>query len=104
MSTPDILQEIKRRVAAVDPTAEVVLYGSYARGEQGPDSDIDLLIIVNKGKVSYEERKRITYPLYGIEMDSGIMISPIVLPRSVWNEKQGTTPLFQEVLRDGQAL
>lgn len=36
MTTPDILQEIKRRVASVEPSAQVLLYGSYARGEQGP--------------------------------------------------------------------
>jgi len=104
MSTPEILQEIKRRVSAVVPTAEVLLYGSYARGEQGPESDIDLLILVDKSKVSYEDRKSITYPLYGLEMDSGIMISPIVLPRAVWDAQHGSTPLFKEVARDGRRL
>ena len=104
MSTPEILAEIKRRVMAVDPTAQVVLYGSYARGEQGPESDIDLLILLDKEKVSYFDRKNITYPLYGIELDQRIMISPVVMARHNWIGRHRTTPLYHEVQRDGRVL
>src|SRR5215210_7113254 len=38
---PSVVDEVVR---AVDPT-EVILFGSVARGEDGPDSDIDLLVV-----------------------------------------------------------
>ena len=38
---PAVVDEVVR---AVDP-AEVILFGSVARGEEGPDSDIDLLVV-----------------------------------------------------------
>ena len=38
---PSVVDEVVR---AVDP-AEVILFGSVARGEDGPDSDIDLLVV-----------------------------------------------------------
>jgi uncharacterized protein len=40
---PQVVAEV---VAAVDP-AEVILFGSVARGHEGPDSDIDLLIVLD---------------------------------------------------------
>lgn len=104
MSTPEILAEIKRRVMAVEPDAEVILYGWYARGDQGPESDIDLLILLDKEKISYEERRRITYRLFGIELEQGIMISPVVKSRSDWNGRHRVTLLFNEVQRDGRRL
>lgn len=40
---PQVVAEV---AAAVDP-AEVILFGSVARGEDGPDSDIDLLVVLD---------------------------------------------------------
>lgn len=45
-----ILGLIKKSVLATDPNATVILYGSYARGDYREDSDIDLLILLNKDK------------------------------------------------------
>jgi uncharacterized protein len=41
---PSVVDEVVR---AVDP-AEVILFGSVARGEDGPDSDIDLLVVFDR--------------------------------------------------------
>lgn len=104
MSTPEILAEIKRRVLAVEPKAEVILYGSYARGEEGPGSDIDLLILLDKEKISYEERRSITYPLYGVELEQGILVSPVVMTRTNWIGQHQGSLLYREVERDGKIL
>jgi predicted nucleotidyltransferase len=37
-----ILQYIKKSVRKVSSGAKIILYGSEARGEERPDSDIDL--------------------------------------------------------------
>jgi predicted nucleotidyltransferase len=43
--TEEVLQEMVRSIVReVDPE-QVFLFGSYARGQAGPDSDVDLLII-----------------------------------------------------------
>jgi len=39
------LQEIIRRIVRVAHPEKIILFGSAARGEMGPDSDVDLLVI-----------------------------------------------------------
>jgi predicted nucleotidyltransferase len=105
MTVPDILQEIKRRVAEVEPKAQVLVYGSYARGEQGPDSDIDLLILLPEGeRVGYDEGMRIKSPLYRLEWNTGMIISPLVYTRNEWLERHKGTPFFYNVQREAVAL
>ena len=44
----NILHSIKNTVRAVDSTATIILYGSFARGDNNLNSDIDLLILLDK--------------------------------------------------------
>ena len=45
MINDDLIAEAGRRLAAAAPDATVIVFGSYARGEAGPASDLDLLVI-----------------------------------------------------------
>ena len=45
MTDDEILHEIVRRLVEATHPDRIVLYGSRARGEAGPDSDYDILII-----------------------------------------------------------
>ena len=44
---PRVLDEIVRRVVEVARPERIILFGSAARGEMGPHSDVDLLVIAN---------------------------------------------------------
>ena len=100
----DIFAQIKAIVAAVEPTAEVIIYGSYARGEQRSDSDIDVLILVDTPELTLEEEKRIKYPLYDLEFDTGQIISPLVLTKEDWEKRHVVTPLYENIQQEGVAL
>jgi predicted nucleotidyltransferase len=99
-----ILELIKNSVIATAPNAKLVLYGSYARGTNTKDSDIDLLILLDKDKVSWPEEKRITYPLYDIEFETGTQISPVVLSARDWEAKHKITPFYKNIAREGIVL
>ncbi len=100
----EILNRIKESVRSVMPDAVIILYGSAARGENRPDSDIDLLVLLNKSAVSREDEIKIKYPLYEIEFDSGTIISPLVLSKSDWESRHKITPFYDGVDKEGIVL
>ena len=99
-----ILKLIKESVKTTDPKATVILYGSYARGDYNDESDIDLLILIDKEKVTHDDRVKISYPLYDIQFDIGILISPMVCSKQLWENKHMVTPFYENVITEGIIL
>ena len=104
MGKQELLSEIKRLVLLQEPDAEIILYGSYARGDNRPDSDLDLLILLQKDTVTYFDEKRISYPLYALEINTGQLISPLILSKNKWEKKFRITPLYQNIKKEGKSL
>lgn len=100
----EILMRIKRSVLTTDPDATIILYGSYARGDYKDDSDLDLIILIDKDKVDRDDEIRIKYPLYDIEFDTGQIISPFVLSRTKWETQHRITPFYENVAKEGIRL
>jgi predicted nucleotidyltransferase len=99
-----ILIEIKRTVTKKYPDAKIILYGSRARGDFRMDSDWDLVILLNKEKITNDIEEAITDPLYDIEIDYGQVISPMVYSLKDWNNVYSVTPFFKNVMREGRSL
>lgn len=104
MSRPEIVERIKKEAFKMKPKIEVILYGSEARGESRPDSDIDLLILVDKDSLTYEEKDRIITPFYDIELETGVVISMLVMPKKDWETQPFLTPFHYNVTKDGKRL
>lgn len=104
MEKQQILSEIKRLVLLQEPGAEIILYGSHARGDYRSDSDMDLLILLQKDAISYADEKRISYPLYELELQTQQVISPFIKSKKTWYEKYPNTALFINIKEDGIAL
>ena len=104
MGKAELLSRLRLLLKGVAPDAQMILFGSEARGEAKHGSDIDLLILLEQDKVTPKDEDRITAPIYDLEIESGTIISPIVMTRKAWNDIKGQTIFYHNVMKDGVVL
>lgn len=104
MRRTEVVRQIKEIIRQVDPTAEVILFGSEARGDARPDSDIDLLVLLDGDTLSLAREETVTMPLYELELNTGVCISPIVMLKKQWRNRPFKTPFYVNVVNEGILL
>ncbi len=80
----------------------LVLFGSAARGEAGPDSDIDLLVLLERPDDYFRELRTIVDLLYPVQLESDRLIS--AKPAFVDEFDRGSIPLYRVAQREGVRL
>lgn len=96
-----IIQLIRQKVNELDDTAEVILYGSRARGDNKRDSDWDVMILLNRKNVDKKVEQVFRHHLLDIELEIGVPISVFVYSKSDWEGKYSITPLFKSIKKEG---
>jgi len=96
----NILKEIKQSVISIDENAEVILFGSRARGDYHDESDWDVLVLIDKEQSDWRFKQKLMSALYETELEWGQIITPIIRNKKFWQELQATS-LFKEVEKDG---
>jgi uncharacterized protein len=104
MRTDAILYNITSAIHRQDPSAQAFLFGSRARGDNRPDSDWDILILVDNLNVTNEIEDKFRDDLYNIELESGQIISTFIYPKSYWQKKLKFSPLYKMVKKVGIKL
>ena len=85
-SSRDLLRRIKTVVEEYEPGATIALYGSVARGTQGPESDYDILILTDT-LLSAQEERIIDDALFEIELSVGAVLSTMYYSRAEWESR-----------------
>jgi len=82
-----------------DQLKAVYLYGSYARGEAHPASDVDVLIVLSEYQNYGKEIDRTGELVSRLSLEYGLSISRVIIKEVQW--QQGTTPLLRNIRAEG---
>lgn len=96
----EVLQEIVRRIVSAVEPKKIILFGSAVRGEMGPDSDLDFLIITacnHRRKTARKIRRR----LIGIGFPIDIIVAK---PQDIERYGDAIGLIYRPALKDGKVL
>jgi predicted nucleotidyltransferase len=98
---PAILAEVVRRIVDVARPDRIVLFGSAARGQMGPDSDLDLLVV--KSGVSH--RRHLAQQIYRGLLGLTVPVDVIVVtPEDVEQYRDKVGSIIGPALDEGQVV
>lgn len=96
-----VLQEIVGRIVDAAHPLRIIVFGSVARGEQGRESDVDLLVVMPEGT----HRRFTAQMLYQKLRGMGVPIDLIVTTESDLERHRDNPGLvYRTILREGRVL
>lgn len=96
-----MLDEIVRRVVEVAQPDRIILFGSAARGEMGPHSDVDLLVIKSGVEHCGQLEERIYMNLFGVGVPVDVLV---VTPEDVARIGDRVGSVIRPALREGREI
>ena len=97
----NIIKLIYNRILEKDPSAEVILYGSHARGTPNKESDWDILILLESTNVNKKTEQSFRHHLFDLELEIGEPISVFVYSKKDWENKYYITPFYKSIKKEG---
>ena len=84
---------------------QIILYDSYARGDFRPDSDIDIMILLDLSDLELKAySQKLSYMTYDFNMDNNIDIKPIAKSEAHFNKWIVNYPFYSNIHREGVIL
>ena len=91
---------VQRIVERFQPQ-RIILFGSHARGEAGPDSDVDLLVVLPHVASRRAERVKIRTALNGIGLAKDIVVAT---PEEIEEKRDLVGTIIYPALREGKVV
>jgi predicted nucleotidyltransferase len=100
-STQEKIGEMVRRIVKRFDPEQIILFGSHAKGTAGPDSDVDLLIIMPVSGSKREKQIEIGVALHDIRIPMDITVAT---PEEVEKRKNLVGTIIRPALREGKVI
>ena len=84
---------------------KIILFGSYARGDNKTGSDIDIMILVNISDIEAKEfQKKLFDETYDFNMDNDVEINPMTHSKELFDKWVDNYPFFNNIEKEGVVL
>lgn len=97
-----LFNQVKGKIKAIDPKADIILFGSRARNDAKVDSDWDFLILSTL-PITNEFRQLILRNILDVELESEQTISVLIRAKNDW-DSYNVTPLYKNIAREGISI
>ena len=81
---------------------QVIVYGSYVRGEENKESDVDVLVIVDDSLNPFDVRKSLSDFVFNVLLEKGELISVMAIPEGFFQSYN--TPFLLNVKEEGMVV
>ncbi len=95
---PQVVDRLVQAVVASVRPLRIILFGSAARGEMGPDSDLDLLVVMPQGTHRRRTAQRLYRQMEGVGVPFDIMVAT---PEDLELHRNNPGLIYQTILREG---
>jgi len=100
MKILQIVSEFKKKVSEKFGKAEVILFGSHARGDAEKESDIDVFVILNRD-ADIKVKESIYDIAYELSLEYDVVLDVSVCSRAEWDRYRGVLPFIVNVEKEG---
>jgi predicted nucleotidyltransferase len=100
--TPELINYIVEKIVREIQPEKIILFGSYARGDFGEDSDLDLFIIKNSEESSRIVRRKVDHLLWGRRFSVDIIVRKS--EEVEWNFRARNPFYLHHIFKDGKIL
>ncbi len=97
-----IVTDLKNRLTQSlgSSVKDVVLFGSRAKGNFTPDSDFDVLVVLDNDYSGKEENKILDI-CYDVDLKFGILLDVHIISSNELNSPRGKQPIFVNAINSG---
>ena len=102
-----ILQKLTQIYRSVygENLVQVILYGSYARGDYHTDSDVDVVAIVHGDRKTLQQQlKKVWDSSCELELEYDTILSPTVIPYEEFKQYQTVLPCYRNISQEGVVI
>ena len=101
--TPEKLREAVRRLVEAAHPRQIILFGSHARGDARPDSDVDLCLVSDGAVRQYDTATRWLKAVWDLRPKPSFTLIPIT-PTRLQEKRAVGDHFFRTVLKEGVVL
>ncbi len=107
-NNPELIRSLKQMCAKLsgvygDSLEKIVLYGSYARGEQTEESDVDVALVLREKETEAQYNLKVDL-VVDYELEHDVVLSTITIEIAHFEEWRRVLPFYKNIEKDGITL
>ena len=100
-SDSEVIEQLVQRIIELVQPLRIILFGSAARGEMGPDSDIDVLVVMPEGVHRRQTAQLLYQQIRGLGVPFDILVAT---PDDLERHRDNIGLIYQSILREGREV